>query len=134
MKVFMQDFKKFVMKGNVVDLAVGLIIGTAFGKIVSSLVNDIVMPPIGMLMGKTNFAELKIVLVPNPDAALEVAIKYGAFIQTVIDFLLIGLSVFLLIKLLNKLKKKEETKPAPAPAPSAQEVLLTEIRDILKKR
>lgn len=134
MKVFMQDFKKFVMKGNVVDLAVGLIIGTAFGKIVSSLVNDIVMPPIGMLMGKTNFADLKIVLVPNADAALEVAIRYGSFIQTIIDFLLIGLSVFLLIKILNKLKRKEEAKPAPAPAPSAQEVLLTEIRDILKKR
>ena len=128
----LKEFKEFALKGNVVDLAVGVIIGGAFGKIVTSLVNDIMMPLIGMVAGGINFKELRLVLKPASENAAEVAFRYGAFIQTVVDFLIIAVSVFAFVKLLSVFKKKEAAKPAPAPAPSAEEVLLTEIRDLLK--
>ena len=140
---FLQDFKAFAMKGNVVDMAVGVIIGGAFGKIVTSVVNDIIMPPIGWLIGGVNFKDLKLELPINPISvqegveAVPVTINYGKF-----DFLIIAFCIFLMVKGITKLttKKKEEPKPAPAPAPkpepvpSAEEKLLTEIRDLLKNK
>ena len=137
-----KEFKEFAMKGNVLDMAVGIIIGGAFGKIVSSAVSDILMPPLGLLLGKVDFKDLKIEIQPEiKDAAGEVtqalvAINYGAFLQVTIDFILIALAVFLMIKAMNNLKKKEEAAPAPTPAaPVVPEdvKLLTEIRDLLKK-
>lgn len=125
------EFKEFAMKGNVVDLAVGVIIGGAFGKIVSSLVGDIVMPPLGMAIGGVNFSELGTSLGLGPDGQTEVVLKWGAFLQTTFDFLIIALVLFMAIKGLNKLKKPDPA--APPPPPPAQEVLLTEIRDLLKK-
>ena len=133
------------MKGNVVDMAVGVIIGGAFGKIVTSVVNDIIMPPIGWLIGGVNFKDLKLELPINPMSvqegveAVPVTINYGNFIQTTLDFLIIAFCIFLMIKAIAKLttKKKEEPKPAapaPAPEPSAEEKLLTEIRDLLKNK
>lgn len=130
----LKEFKEFALKGNVVDLAVGVIIGGAFGKIVTSLVNDIMMPVIGMVAGGINFKELKLVLKPAAENVAEVAFRYGAFIQSVVDFLIIAASVFAFVKALSVFKKKEAEKPAPAPAPSAEVVLLTEIRDLLKER
>mgnify|MGYP003290173624 FL=1 len=143
----LQEFKTFALKGNVVDMAVGVIIGGAFGKIVTSLVNDIIMPPIGVLMGGVDFKDLGIVIKEGvaatettPEVA-EVVWKYGAFIQQVVDFLIIAVSVFVMIKLINKLsnlrKKEEEVvapepAPAPEPEPTKEEILLTEIRDLLK--
>ncbi len=130
-----KEFKEFAMRGNVVDLAVGVIIGAAFGKIVSSLVNDIIMPPIGYLLGGIDFSNKKITLV-EADAAkkvAEVAIRYGTFINSIIDFLIVAFCIFLVIKGINSVKKKEEEAPAAAPAPSNEEVLLTEIRDLLAK-
>lgn len=142
---FLQDFKAFAVKGNVVDMAVGVIIGGAFGKIVTSVVNDLIMPPIGWLIGGVNFKDLKIELPVNPMMTVEegaevvpVTINYGNFLQTSLDFLIIAFCIFLMIKGITKLtKKKEEPKPAtpPAPpAPSAEEKLLTEIRDLLKNK
>ena len=134
------EFKNFAMRGNVVDMAVGIIIGGAFGKIVSSIVNDVIMPPIGLLIGGVNFTALKVVLKKAElDAAGEVvkqavAINYGQFIQTTVDFLIVAFAIFMVIKALNSLKKKEEAKPAPPPAPPKQEVLLAEIRDLLKDK
>jgi len=134
----LKEFKAFAMRGNVVDMAVGIIIGGAFGKIVSSLVNDVVMPPIGLLIGGVDFTELKVVLKEaTVDAAGNVvtpavSVNYGVLINTVIDFVIIAAAIFLVIKGMNALKKKEEA--APAPAPSAQEKLLGEIRDILKAK
>ena len=148
----LQEFKTFALKGNVVDMAVGVIIGGAFGKIVTSLVNDILMPPIGMLLGNVDFKDLKVNLAAVKDAAASVVSdgvvpsepvywNYGAFIQQVVDFTILALCVFLLVKFvahLSNLKKKEEEKPAPAPAPepapTKEEVLLTEIRDLLKEK
>jgi len=130
-----KEFKEFAMRGNVVDLAVGVIIGAAFGKIVSSLVNDIIMPPIGYLLGGIDFSNKKITLV-EADAAkkvAEVAIRYGTFINSIIDFVIVAFCIFLVIKGINSMKKKEEEAPAAAPAPSNEEVLLTEIRDLLAK-
>ena len=124
-----KEFKEFAMRGNVVDLAVGVIIGAAFGKIVTSLVNDIIMPPIGMLTGGIDFKDLKYVLKPAVDKTPETAINYGLFINNIIDFIIVAFCIFLVVKLMNKLKP-----PAPPPGPPAQEVLLTEIRDILKKK
>jgi large conductance mechanosensitive channel len=134
-----KEFKQFAMKGNVVDMAVGIIIGAAFGKIVSSVVNDIIMPPIGLLLGGVNFSDLTIVLkdatTDSAGAVVKaVTLNYGAFLQTVIDFLIIAFSVFMLIKAMSKFKKKEDEKPVETPAPPAQEVLLAEIRDILKNK
>jgi len=137
---FMKEFKTFAMKGNVVDMAVGIIIGGAFGKIVASFVNDVLMPPIGLLLGGSNFAAFKLVLKDEVvDAAGEVvqkavSINYGTFLQTTVDFIIIAFAIFMMIKAMNQLKKKEEAKPAPPPAPSKEEVLLTEIRDLLKQK
>lgn len=137
----LKEFKTFAMRGNVVDLAVGVIIGGAFGKIVSSIVNDIIMPPIGLLLGGVNFSDLFFAIDGQSYDSLAKAreasaplIAYGAFLQTVIDFLIIAAVIFFLVKGLNSLKKKEEAKPAAPPAPSNEEVLLTEIRDILKNK
>ena len=132
---FVQEFKEFALKGNVVDMAVGVIIGGAFGKIVSSLVNDIIMPPIGVLTGGVDFKDLKTVLVEATEEAEAVTLNWGMFVQNVIDFLIIALSIFCIIKMMTRLsKKKEEPAPAPAePEPTKEEVLLTEIRDLLKK-
>jgi large conductance mechanosensitive channel len=132
----MKEFKEFAMRGNVVDLAVGVIIGGAFGKIVSSFVADIVMPPIGILLGGVDFKDLAYVLKEAEGEVAAVTIGYGAFAQTVIDFLIIAFVIFLAIKGMNKMKRKEEeapAAPAPPPAPSNEEKLLAEIRDLLKK-
>lgn len=127
----LQEFKTFAMRGNVVDMAVGIIIGAAFGKIVSSFVADVIMPPIGMLMGGVDFSDLAYVLGEGEGAA---SINYGVFINTVLDFLIVAFAIFMVIKAMNSLKKKEEEKPAEPPKPSAEEVLLTEIRDALQSR
>ncbi|MBR6610294.1 MAG: large-conductance mechanosensitive channel protein MscL [Oscillospiraceae bacterium] len=139
-KGFIQEFKTFISRGNVVDMAVGVIIGSAFTKIVNSLVNDIVMPMLGVVTGGINFAELKYVITPATEEVAEVAIKYGQFIQNIIDFLLIAVVVFTMVKMINKMrdaaKKKEEEKPAEpvAPPPTPEDILLLrEIRDSLKK-
>ncbi len=132
----LNEFKKFALKGNVVDLAIGVIIGGAFGKIVTSLVNDIIMPILGLIIGKVNFKDLKWII-EEADESLglaELAINYGQFLQTLIDFIIIAFSIFMVVKLLNKLKKKQEEKPASPPVPSNEEKLLTEIRDILKSK
>ena len=135
---FLNDFKAFAMRGNVVDMAVGVIIGGAFGKIVSSLVADIIMPPIGFLVGGVNFTELAITLkVPeiiNGVQTAPVTINYGNFLQAVFDFIIIAFCIFMLVRLISRLSKKEESKPAAPPQPSAEEKLLTEIRDLLKER
>lgn len=131
----MKEFKEFAMRGNVVDLAVGIIIGGAFGKIVSSFVNDIIMPPLGILIGGVDFSDLTIVIQEAQEGVAEVAIRYGMFIQNIVDFLIIAFAIFMAIKAMNSLKKKEEAKPAtppPPPAPSNEEKLLAEIRDLLK--
>ncbi|PKM64900.1 MAG: large conductance mechanosensitive channel protein MscL [Firmicutes bacterium HGW-Firmicutes-20] len=128
-----KEFKAFVMRGNVVDLAVGVIIGGAFGKVISSLVSDIFMPLISVLTGGVKFSDLKIVLVEAVGEVSEVAIQYGLFIENIIDFLIIALSIFAFIKLLSSLKKKEAEKPASVPAPDPVIELLSEIRDELRK-
>jgi len=127
------EFKAFVMRGNVVDMAVGVIIGGAFGKIVTSLVNDIFMPIIGMVLGNVDFTSLEIKLGEPVEGAEQAAIKYGMFIQEIVNFLIIALCIFMFIKLITKMQKKKEEEPAPAPEPTKEEVLLTEIRDALKK-
>ena len=151
----LKEFKEFAVKGNALDMAVGVIIGGAFGKIITSLVNDIIMPPIGALIGNTNFSDLKVDLSHMRDVASNVTTslgdtlttaqaevepiywRYGAFIQQIIDFTILAFCVFMMVKLINRLsKKKEEPAPAPAPAPepSAEEKLLGEIRDLLKEK
>ena len=132
MKLF-DEFKAFVMRGNVVEMAVGVIIGGAFGKIVTSLVNDIFMPIIGVLIGNVNFSDLQIKLGEPLEGAEQAAIKYGMFIQEVVNFLIIALCIFMVIKVINKLQKKKEEAPAPVPEPTKEEVLLSEIRDALNK-
>ena len=132
MKLF-DEFKAFVMRGNVVDLAVGVIIGGAFGKIVTSLVNDIFMPIIGMIIGNVDFTTLEIKIGEPVEGVEQAAIKYGMFIQEVVNFLIIALCIFMVIKVINKMQKKKEEAPAPAPEPTKEEVLLTEIRDALNK-
>jgi large conductance mechanosensitive channel len=134
----LDEFKAFAMRGNVVDMAVGIIIGGAFGGIVSSLVKDVIMPPIGMLLGRVDFSQLAIVLKKESiDAAGKVipavTIGYGVFINTIINFLIVAFAIFAMVKLMNTLKKKEEAKPAAPPAPAPEVVLLTDIRDLLKK-
>jgi large conductance mechanosensitive channel len=137
----LKEFKEFAMRGNVMDMAVGIIIGAAFGKIVTSLVSDVVMPPIGLLMGNVDFSNLFLNLSLDAEyasiAAAEAAgapiIKYGLFINTVLDFVIVAFAIFLLIRALNQLKKKQEAAPAAPPTPSAQEKLLAEIRDLLKQ-
>jgi len=133
---FIQDFKAFALKGNVMDMAVGVIIGGAFGKIVTSLVNDILMPLIGMATGGIDFTQLKYVIKEAEGEAEAVVLPYGQFIQNVVDFLIIAFCIFLMVKgiaSLSRKKEEEEAAPAPAPEPSAEEKLLTEIRDLLKK-
>lgn len=140
MSKFLNEFKAFAVKGNVVDMAVGVIIGVSFGKIVSSIVDDIIMPPIGWLIGGVNFSDLKITLPAEKIAGgiqmQPATINYGNFIQTLIDFLIIAFCVFLLVKGINHLTKKEEKSatPAPKPEPSNEEKALTEIRDLLKEK
>lgn len=130
---FLNEFKSFAMRGNVVDMAVGIIIGGAFGKIVSSFVADVMMPPLGLLIGGADFSDLAITLSALTDGAPGVVIAYGKFIQTIVDFIIIAFAIFLVIKGMNSLKKEEEAAPSePAEAPR-QEVLLTEIRDLLKR-
>ncbi|MDN3580689.1 large-conductance mechanosensitive channel protein MscL [Mucilaginibacter flavus] len=129
-----KEFKEFAMRGNVVDLAVGVIIGAAFGKIVTSLVADIIMPPIGMITGGIDFKDLKYVLKPAVGKVPETAINYGLFINNVIDFLIVAFCIFLIVKGINTLKKKEEAAPAAPAEPTKEEVLLTEIRDLLAKK
>lgn len=129
----MQEFKEFAVKGNAVDMAVGIIVGAAFGKIVSSIVADVVMPPIGLLLGGVDFTDLALTLKEAAGDVPAVTLNYGTFIQTVIDFVIIAFAVFMLVKGINSLKRKEEEKPEAPPGPSKEEVLLTEIRDLLKK-
>jgi large conductance mechanosensitive channel len=127
-----QEFKKFIMRGSVLDLAVGIIIGGAFGKIVSSFVNDVLMPPIGLLIGGIDFSNLALTLKAAQGEVPAVLLNYGTFINTIIDFLIIGFAIFIVVKAANRMQKKGEEKPAAPPAPPKEEVLLTEIRDILK--
>ena len=138
---FVQEFKEFAMRGNVVDLAVGLVIGAAFGAIVNSLVNDIIMPPIGLVMGNVDFSDLFINLSGQEYASLAAAreagapvIAYGAFINFVINFVIVALAIFLVVKAMNRLRRKQEQAPEETPVPPRQETLLEEIRDILKAR
>lgn len=141
MKKFLNEFKEFAMRGNVVDMAVGVIIGAAFGKIVTSLVNDIIMPVIGVITGGTNFSEYKWVIKEGVTQGTEiispeVAVTWGAFVQTIVDFLIIAFCIFVAIKFINKLSRKPQPEPEPEPAAPAgptQEELLTEIRDLLRK-
>lgn len=130
---FASEFKDFAMKGNVVDMAVGIIIGAAFGKIVASFVADVLMPPIGLALGGVDFSDLAYVLKAAVDDAPAVVISWGKFVQTVIDFLIVALAVFVGIKAMNSMKKKEEEAPAAPAEPPKQEVLLEEIRDLLNK-
>lgn len=129
----MKEFKDFAVRGNVIDMAVGIIIGGAFGKIVSSFVADVILPPLGMLLGGVDFTTLSVVLKEATEETAAVVLGYGKFIQTVIDFLIIAFAIFLVIKWINSLKKKEEEAPAAPPEPSKEETLLTEIRDLLKQ-
>lgn len=129
----MKEFKEFAVKGNVVDMAVGIIIGGAFGKIVSSFVSDVVMPPVGVMLGGIDFSKLAVTVKEATETTEAVKINYGAFLNTVIDFIIIAFVIFMAIKAMNKMKKQEEEKPAAPPVPTKQEVLLTEIRDLLKK-
>ena len=137
----LKEFREFAMRGNVVDMAIGIVIGAAFGKIVSSFVADILMPPIGLLLGGVDFSNIFIVLGGGEYPSLEAAKEAGAatwnvglFVNTVIDFLIIAFAIFLLVKGINAMKRKEEAKPEAPPAPSKEEVLLTEIRDLLKQK
>lgn len=126
------EFKAFAVKGNVVDMAVGIIIGAAFGKIVSSFVGDVVMPPLGVLIGGVDFTDLAITLKAAEGDLPAVVLAYGKFIQTVIDFLIVAFAIFIGIKVLNRLKREEEVAPQAAPAPTKDQELLSEIRDLLK--
>jgi len=128
----MSEFKSFAMRGNVVDMAVGIVIGGAFGKIVSSFVADVLMPPIGLLLGNVDFSDLAVTLMAASDGAEAVMVRYGVFIQTVIDFLIIAFAIFMVVKAMNTVMKKEDEAPPPPPGPSKEEVLLTEIRDAIR--
>jgi large conductance mechanosensitive channel len=139
-----KEFKEFAMKGNMLDMAVGIILGVGFGKIISSLVNDVLMPPLGLLLGKVDFTQLKVVLLKGSDAVMngaavvqpavkQVSLNYGMFIQTIIDFLIVAFCIFLVIKAMKKTSKKKEPEPATPPPTPEDIVLLKEIRDLLKK-
>ena len=130
----LKEFREFAVKGNVVDMAVGIIIGAAFGKIVSSFVGDVVMPPLGLLIGGMDFSDLAITLKEASGDIAAVSLNYGKFIQTVIDFTIIAFAIFMVIKAMNSLKRQEEAAPSAPPEPSREEKLLTEIRDLLKQK
>lgn len=130
----LQEFKTFAVKGNMIDMAVGIIIGAAFGKIVSSLVGDVIMPPLGVLIGGVDFTDLAITLKAAEGDLPAVVLAYGKFIQSIIDFVIIAFAIFLGIKVINRLKREEEAAPATPPAPSKEQELLSEIRDLLKQR
>lgn len=140
----MKEFKKFISRGNVVDMAVGLILATYFGAIIKSLVNDIIMPPIGQFLGGVDFSDMKYIIQPESEGSLnesdpvaEIAIYYGQFINTIITFIIVAFAIFMVVKLYNKMKekmeKKEAEEPSTPPVPTKEEILLTEIRDLLKK-
>lgn len=129
----MKEFKEFAMKGNVVDMAVGIVIGAAFGKIIKSLVADVIMPPIGVMLGDVDFSKLGYVIKEATETAEAVVVNYGVFINTIVEFLIIAFAIFLVIKGINNMRKKEEEAPAAPPPPSKEETLLSEIRDLLKK-
>jgi large conductance mechanosensitive channel len=135
-RAIFEEFKKFIMRGNVVELAVGVIIGGAFGKIVTSLVNDIIMPLLSVIIGKINFSDLKYTIKPATEETAEVAFNCGSFIQSVVDFLIISLAIFMFIKFLSVFRKKQEAPedPPEPPAPPRSEVLLEEIRNLLKEK
>ncbi|MBU2568894.1 MAG: large-conductance mechanosensitive channel protein MscL [Gammaproteobacteria bacterium] len=130
----LSEFKEFAVKGNVIDMAVGIIIGAAFGKIVSSFVGDIIMPPIGVLIGGVDFSDLAIVLKEATEGAEAVTLSYGKFIQALIDFTIVAFAIFIAVKFINRLKKQEAAAPEVEPEPSKEEQLLTEIRDLLKEK
>ncbi|MDO9241565.1 MAG: large-conductance mechanosensitive channel protein MscL [Methylicorpusculum sp.] len=130
----LKEFKEFAAKGNVIDMAVGIIIGASFSKIVSSFVGDVIMPPIGILVGGVDFSDLAVVLKEATMDAPAVTLGYGKFIQSMIDFTIVAFAIFIAVKFINKLKKQEEAAPAPEPGPSNEEVLLAEIRDLLKEK
>lgn len=134
MKKIAGEFRTFVMRGNVIDLAVGIIVGGAFGKIVSSLVADIFMPVLSLIIGKFNISEAKLLIIPASEGVEELSIRYGAFLQTVIDFVFVAFAVFLLVKGINALRRKKENTPTTPPAPPRQEALLEEIRDLLSDK
>lgn len=131
-----KEFKEFAVKGNVVDMAVGIIIGAAFGKIVTSVVGDVIMPPIGLLIGGVDFSDLAVVLKEATADTPAVTIAYGKFIQTILNFTIVAFAIFMVVKGINRLKRKEEAAPTPPanPAPSKEELLLTEIRDLLRDK
>ena len=131
---FVKEFREFAVKGNVVDMAVGIIIGAAFGKIVSSLVSDVVTPPLGYVIGGVDFTKLAITMPSLQEGAEPVTVRYGAFLQATFDFMIVALAIFMLVKLINRLRRAEEAKPAAPPAPPRQEVLLEEIRDLLRQQ
>jgi large conductance mechanosensitive channel len=128
-----KEFKEFAMRGNVIDLAVAVIIGAAFGKVISSFVADVLMPPIGLLLGGADFTDLQLILKEAQGEIAAVTLNYGSFIQTIVDFLIIAASIFMVIKAIASAKKKEAAAPAPSPVPTKEEELLIEIRDLLKK-
>ncbi|OMQ21173.1 large-conductance mechanosensitive channel protein MscL [Serratia oryzae] len=130
----LKEFREFAMRGNVVDLAVGVIIGAAFGRIVSSLVSDIIMPPLGMLLGGVDFKQFHLVLREAEGSIPAVVMNYGAFLQNIFDFIIVAFAIFMAIKLMNKMRRKEVEEPAAPPAPTAEEKLLTEIRDLLSQQ
>ncbi|MDD2270872.1 MAG: large-conductance mechanosensitive channel protein MscL [Desulfuromonadaceae bacterium] len=130
----LKEFKDFAVKGNVVDMAVGIIIGAAFGKIITSLVGDVIMPPIGVLLGGVDFTNLSIIVQEAVDKKPAVVISYGKFLQTIIDFIIIAAAIFMAVKTMNTLKRREEAIAAPPVAPPNQELLLAEIRDLLKDK
>ena len=142
---FMNEFKEFAMRGNIIDLAVGVVIGAAFGKITSSLINDVIMPPIGKMLGNVDFKDKKVLLqkgleeIKGPNGAVlhekvpEIAIRYGLFINTVFDFLIVAFVIFLVVKGVNRMKRKQDAIPDPVAEPTKEELLLTEIRDLLKE-
>ncbi|WP_336194525.1 large-conductance mechanosensitive channel protein MscL [Providencia stuartii] len=131
---FLKEFREFAMKGNVVDMAVGIIIGAAFGKIVSSLVADIIMPPLGLLIGGVDFKQFSVILRAAEGDIPAVVLNYGMFIQTVFDFVIVAFAIFMAIKVMNKVRREKEAAPEAAPAPTKEEVLLSEIRDLLKEQ
>ena len=130
---WLQEFKTFAVRGNVVDMAVGIVIGAAFGKIVSSFVADVIMPPIGLLIGGVDFSKLVITIKKATETTTAITLNYGKFIQSVIDFIIIAFAIFMVIKAINTLKRKEAVKPSEPPLPSPEVMLLTDIRDILRK-